>query len=87
MDSVEALAKKIAAAVDTQPPDFEKTMQAVILYVGVEIGVHAESKKALDATLERFTDAVTNVAKHRFSTKTVVKSDFDDGNWGSFGSP
>jgi len=86
-DKVEALVHEIDRVVTDGGHDFETIMQAMILSAGVRIGNHSEKKADLDRIIERYVDALTNVAKHRFSTSTKPKSDFDDGNWGSFGSP
>jgi len=86
-DPVEVLAGNIDKVIADSGQSFETVMQAMILSAGVRIGIHAEKKADLDRIIEKYTDALTNVAKHRFSTSTKPKSDFDDGNWGPFGSP
>jgi hypothetical protein len=42
---------------------------------------------SLTENLKRFAETLKKVATYRFNNKTVMKSDWDDGNWGPFGGP
>ena len=84
-DAVEELARKIDRV--ASGADYETVMRAVILSVGVRMGIHAKDRAALTHNLKRFHAALKSIAEYRFNNKTVAKGDFDDGNWGPFRSP